>query len=244
MRVLDRDDAAVTYRSVSRTLLPPLPLLLLPAPPPDPSTFGSRAVLEPPTDDLRDRILHVALRLFADRGYGPTSMREVAEGAGCTKPALYYHFGSKETLFRAVVEHCLDGLLPLLAQVSAQGGTVRARLQALATAIFEALRQDPHAMRLMLVMQARPEQGQPDIDFARYHERNQALLRELFTEGIRTGEIRPDVPLDDAALALIGTLHSRAFLALRGLPAGPDCPRRIVDLLFNGLSPAPTEPSP
>lgn len=165
-------------------------------------------------------------------------MREVALAAGCTKPALYYHFGSKEDLFRASVEQCLNGLLPLVAQISTLQGTVRDRVVALAQGIFQALHSDPDSMRMMLVMQTLPDQGQPDIDFARYHQRNQALIRSLFAEGVATGEVRADVDLDDAALALMGAVHSRAFLALKGLPGAPDGPSRIVDLLFRGIAPA------
>jgi AcrR family transcriptional regulator len=186
--------------------------------------------------ELRARILEVAVELFADKGYGRTSMREVAAAAGCTKPALYYHFESKEQLFRATIERCLVGLEPILAQVDLVSGSVRDRLVVLARGVFERLRSDPAPMRLMLVMQTRPDQAQPDFDFARYHQENQALLHALFEEGVRTGEIRPDVDLEDAAMALTGALHSRAFLALKGVPAPADTPDRIVDLLFRGIA--------
>lgn len=201
-------------------------MTLPPAPPPS-------STAEP---ELRARILAVAVELFADKGYGRTSMREVAQAAGCTKPALYYHFESKEQLFRSTIERCLVGLEPILAQVDLVSGTVRDRLVVLARGVFERLRSDPAPMRLMLVMQTRPDQAQPDFDFARYHQENQALLHALFEEGVRTGEIRPDVDLEDAALALTGALHSRAFLALKGVPAPPDTPDRIVDLLFRGIA--------
>jgi AcrR family transcriptional regulator len=51
----------------------------------------------------RDRILDVALDLFTAKGYDATSMREIAERLGITKPALYYHFDSKEDIVRALL---------------------------------------------------------------------------------------------------------------------------------------------
>jgi AcrR family transcriptional regulator len=51
----------------------------------------------------RARIQEVALALFAERGYEKTSLREIAEGLGVTKAALYYHFRSKEDIVRSLV---------------------------------------------------------------------------------------------------------------------------------------------
>jgi len=190
--------------------------------------------------ELRPRILAAAVELFADRGYGRTSMREVAAAAGCTKPALYYHFGSKDDLFRAAIGQCMTGLKPLLDQVATLPGTVRDRIVAFARAMFKILRSDPAPMRLMLAMQTRPDHSQPDIDFARYHAQSQALLRTIFEEGVHSGEIRPDVDLQEAALALTAMLHSHAFIALKGVPTSDDVPERIVALLFDGIRTIPS----
>ncbi|MDH5642067.1 MAG: TetR/AcrR family transcriptional regulator [Nitrospira sp.] len=48
-----------------------------------------------------------AADLFADSGYDGVSVREIVEAAGVTKPVLYYHFGSKEGLARAILQDLL-----------------------------------------------------------------------------------------------------------------------------------------
>lgn len=48
-------------------------------------------------------IARVAARLFAERGFDATSVREIAEAAGVTKPTLYYHFGSKQGIGEAIL---------------------------------------------------------------------------------------------------------------------------------------------
>lgn len=55
-------------------------------------------------NDTRSAMMKQAARLFAERGYDAVSVREVVEAAGVTKPALYYHFASKEGLARALVD--------------------------------------------------------------------------------------------------------------------------------------------
>ncbi|MGO1049493.1 TetR/AcrR family transcriptional regulator [Crossiella sp. CA198] len=60
--------------------------------------------------ERREVILRAAGEVFALRGYGGASMREVAGAAGITTPVLYDHFSAKDGLYRAVVERHADDL--------------------------------------------------------------------------------------------------------------------------------------
>jgi AcrR family transcriptional regulator len=57
-----------------------------------------------PAEDMstRERILDIALELFADQGYERTSLRQIAERLGFSKAAIYYHFASKEDILMAL----------------------------------------------------------------------------------------------------------------------------------------------
>lgn len=54
--------------------------------------------------DTRARILDIALRLFAERGYAGASIRDIAEELEVTKAAVHYHFPSKELIAQALLE--------------------------------------------------------------------------------------------------------------------------------------------
>jgi len=54
--------------------------------------------------DTRNELLAAALAVFAERGYRDASVDEVAERAGYSKGALYWHFSSKDDLFYALLE--------------------------------------------------------------------------------------------------------------------------------------------
>lgn len=54
--------------------------------------------------DTRERIQAAARELFAERGVQHTSLRDIADRLGLTKPALYYHFDSREALLQSIVE--------------------------------------------------------------------------------------------------------------------------------------------
>ncbi|MFA4986893.1 MAG: TetR/AcrR family transcriptional regulator [Candidatus Brocadiia bacterium] len=60
--------------------------------------------------NLHDEILERAADLFGRRGYDSVSMREISEACGVSKPALYYHFASKEAIGKALVDEVYDSL--------------------------------------------------------------------------------------------------------------------------------------
>ena len=52
----------------------------------------------------RRQILDAALKLFSERGFARTSVRDIAQEAGITDAAIYYHFSSKRDLFEALMD--------------------------------------------------------------------------------------------------------------------------------------------
>lgn len=59
---------------------------------------------------MRDRIVDVAVDLFARQGYQGTSLRHIAERLGVTKAAVYHHFHAKDDIARTVVGRALHVL--------------------------------------------------------------------------------------------------------------------------------------
>ncbi|MEL6166847.1 MAG: TetR/AcrR family transcriptional regulator, partial [Cyanobacteria bacterium J06628_3] len=61
--------------------------------------------------DTKEQIINVAERLFAEKGFAGTSLRNVIREAGVNIAAVHYHFGSKEELFVAVVRRAAQQIL-------------------------------------------------------------------------------------------------------------------------------------
>ena len=61
-----------------------------------------------PRSDTRERIQDVARDLFARQGVQRTSLQDIADKLGITKPALYYHFTSREDLVRSILVPMID----------------------------------------------------------------------------------------------------------------------------------------
>ncbi|WP_242882816.1 TetR/AcrR family transcriptional regulator [Actinomadura litoris] len=62
----------------------------------------------PRPSDTKQRIQEAARELFGRQGVQRTSLQEIADRLGITKPALYYHFSSREELVRSIVQPIID----------------------------------------------------------------------------------------------------------------------------------------
>jgi AcrR family transcriptional regulator len=106
----------------------------------------------------RERILDVALELFTDQGFDGTSMREIAERLDISKPAIYYHFASKEEILMALHLRLHEFGKAALARLTGQTVT----LQTWGSLLNELLDQMLAQRKIFLM-----------------HERNQAALEKL-----------------------------------------------------------------
>ena len=61
-----------------------------------------------PPSETRQRIQDVARELFTRKGVQRTSLQDIADCLGITKPALYYHFRSREDLVRSILQPLID----------------------------------------------------------------------------------------------------------------------------------------
>src|SRR5512134_1366474 len=117
-----------------------------------------------------DRILNKALELFSTKGYDATSVREICEAANITKPTLYHFYGSKEGVYRALVEGALDGFRQRLESQVAAPGTPAERLRRVARGYFEIAREHREFMRFLFGLIHNPPSSAPRTDFPSYYE--------------------------------------------------------------------------
>ncbi len=66
--------------------------------------------------DTHQRILEVSARLFSERGFAGTSIRDIAAALDVSKAALYYHFPSKDAILAEIVAQPLARVREILAE--------------------------------------------------------------------------------------------------------------------------------
>jgi TetR/AcrR family transcriptional regulator, cholesterol catabolism regulator len=69
---------------------------------------GQNKVMTSGTTARREDVIRVATRLFAAQGYYATTLDQIAEEIGITKPALYYYITNKEDILRTIINKMLE----------------------------------------------------------------------------------------------------------------------------------------
>jgi AcrR family transcriptional regulator len=80
-------------------------------------------------EQRRRQLYAVALELFSQRGYRATTMDDIAEAAGVTKPLLYQHFSSKRALYLELVDSIARDLLAAIREAVNQADGPRQQVE-------------------------------------------------------------------------------------------------------------------
>ena len=187
--------------------------------------------------NAKQAVLEAAVRAFAAGGYAGTSVHDILKATGLSKPTLYYHFGSKEGLFRAILSFAYDESFNRMQAGTRDGGTCAECLVTLAAAVFDFATEHRDLMRLVFATTfAAPGEIPPGVVDAGKRRRGLELMRALVREGQRAGELDPKRDPAEVTQAIFGAISHQVRMHLLD-PDGPlDRKRasRVVDLFLNG----------
>jgi len=156
-------------------------------------------------DGAESRLLDSALRLFSEKGYDGTSIREIIEAAGVTRPVLYYYFENKEALFRHLVESQFERLTARIDAITASHSRCRDRLLALMRSDFEDAEEAPEMVCLVLRAFFAPQGEGHGIDATGLAYGRIRGIAGVMEAGMASGELAPGDPWS-MALAFAGVM--------------------------------------
>jgi AcrR family transcriptional regulator len=187
--------------------------------------------------NVRQRLLDAALQLFSTKGYAATSVRELVEAAGVTKPVLYYYFKNKEGLYLALMGDALGDFFQVAEQARTAPGSVTERICGYCTALLDLFVERLPVARLIYAIYYGPPQGAPHIDFEASFSTMLAHMEQLVSEGISTDEFRQVSPPDAAwaIVALLNTTMEEQFNQTRQVRVDRSGLLRLLALLFEGI---------
>lgn len=151
-------------------------------------------------------ILDQALELFSRQGYRETTLQEIADRLGITRPAFYYYFRSKEDVLWRLVENLGIRLLDQATPVARGDGSPADRLRTLLVSHARTVLANAAAFRVYLAERASLE-GPRDEQLKRGEHAYAAVIAELIAEGQREGCFR-DGDAHILALLVIGLANS------------------------------------
>ena len=144
----------------------------------------------------RAELLALAARMFAERGFLATTVRDIADAAGILSGSLYHHFDSKESMVDEILHGFLDDLFGRYREIVAAGQPPRDALEAVVVTSFECIDRSHDAVAIYQREAAYLAQFER---FGYLTERNvefRKLWVGLLEEGIRAGAFRDDLDVE------------------------------------------------
>ena len=156
-------------------------------------------------EDTLARLMPVARRLFAEKGFAQTTFKDIGRELGVSHAALYAYFPSKKELYLAAVNDTQTLLAPFFAEAMVSSASLRERISSILLAIAAEHDKDPSITGLLAAV---------PIEIRRHPELYEALvsgdnlvmqtLEQLFREAQERGEIRSDAEPRELITALLG----------------------------------------
>jgi AcrR family transcriptional regulator len=185
----------------------------------------------------RQELLDLSARLFAERGYGATTVRDIADEAGILSGSLYHHFPSKEAMVDEILSTFLDDLFSSYREIMARDLGARQKLEAVVVESFECIDKHHHAVA---IFQNEAKHLAQSERFAYLNDRGREfreLWRQILEDGVRSGAFRPHLDLD----LVFRFIRDTVWVAVRWYrPGGPLSAQNVaaqyLDILLDGIS--------
>lgn len=175
----------------------------------------------------RERLLAAAAREFAADSYEAIGVDRIARTARLNKAMIYYHFGSKAGLYRALVREVYDAFFEAVERTGALPDRPDKKLRAFIRAIADTVQRYPHFAAVWL-RELTTGARHLDLDTLAQGARVIRVLGDILDEGHRTGYFRRSSPMmvQIAAVApllmLLVSGTARVRLGRAGIPGAAD----------------------
>ena len=180
-------------------------------------------------DRQRDAILRAAARLFRERGFADTGMRDIAAAADLSAANLYHYFDGKNALLYYCQDRALDRMLASVASARRASRSAADRLRTVFIAHLQTLLDEIEGATAHLQIDSLPPSLRAAI--VRKRDRYEQALRRIIGEGIASGEL-VDMDPAIAARAMLGALN---WTVTWFRPEGRDSATAVGDVIARFL---------
>jgi len=180
-------------------------------------------------DRQRDAILRAAARLFRERGFADTGMRDIAAAADLSAANLYHYFDGKNDLLFYCQDRALDRMLAAVDAARRESRSATERLRVVFTAHLQTLLDEIEGATAHLQIDSLPPKLRDAI--VKKRDSYERALRRLIADGIKSGEL---VDMDPAvvARAMLGAMN---WTVTWFRPDGPETAAAVGEVISRFL---------
>jgi AcrR family transcriptional regulator len=193
--------------------------------------------------DRRTQILRQAALTFLRNGYDATSMSQIAERCGITKPGLYYHFKGKQDLLFAIMSHAMDLLEERSMAAMLAAATHEERLRAILHSHVRLITEIEDGALTVLVVTERNSLRPEDRRMIEHRVQSYTGWIRATLEGLRAeGRLR-EVDSAVATAALLGLMvWTSRWYRQSGRLSGDEIADQVAELGIASVLRQPVEP--
>jgi AcrR family transcriptional regulator len=182
-----------------------------------------------------EEILRAAAILFAEKGYAPTDLQELAQRLGVGKGTVYRYFPTKQDLFLATVKHEITRFTTTLESMVPRDAPLIEQMSLVIEAYLQFFQQNPDVVELMVIERSHFKHRRPtyfDLENDPSCARWDALVSALIEQGVLRS-----MPLDKVRRVVGDLIYGTMFSNyMAGRVASPqEQAREIMDVLYGGL---------
>jgi AcrR family transcriptional regulator len=156
-------------------------------------------------NDKQIQIMEAAERLFADKGFAGSSVRDIAEAAGVNLAMISYYFGSKEKLMEAMFQHRGQYFKIQLESILHSDMKPMQKVEKLIDDYIDRIFKKQCFHKVMMREQMVNSIGPISEQIAQLKQTNQDLFRQLIQEGQKKGDFKKGVDIPFLMITLVGT---------------------------------------
>ena len=156
--------------------------------------------------EKQQQIIQIAEKLFAEKGFEGTSVRDIAEESGVNVAMISYYFGSKEQLLEAVFTNKSEIVsLKIDAILKDKEFSAMQKLEILIDYYIDRLQINTCFYKIMQREQVARVHSKTSAMITEYRKKVLELLKPLVHEGQKTGEFKHNIDISMLIATMIGT---------------------------------------
>ncbi len=190
-------------------------------------------------EQKRAALVEVAAHIFKRRGFGGTSINDIAAESGTDRGTVYYYFADKRELFHAVILDAVQHSVDTAAEIARSEAPAAEKVRTLLTALMKDF-EEHYPYLYVYIQEDMAKIGQDETESSRklrdLQRRYNTLVESMIKQGIDAGEFKPGLDPRLVAYTVLGAVNwtHRWFTPGRARPT-TEVVNVMAEILLGGM---------